>query len=101
MVAAHGVDGDGEHRRSGRGQATSIAMRFLYQPQFGHTVCGVLALPHRGQVLRAGAPSFQAPARRLRVFDFDFFFFGTATVDSLVRSGRNTIAAEDPELRKV
>ena len=77
-----------------RGQPTSTATRFLYQPQVGHTVCGIFALPQRGQVLRAGAPSFHAPARRLRVFDFDFFFFGTATVGSLVRSGRNTIAAQ-------
>ena len=59
-----------------------MTTRFLYQPQLGHTVCGVLAFPHRGHVLRAGAPSFQAPARRLRDFDFDFFFFGTATVGS-------------------
>jgi hypothetical protein len=54
----------------------------LYQPHVGHTVCGVFALPQRGQVLRAGTPSFQLPARRLLVFDFDFFFFGTATVRS-------------------
>jgi hypothetical protein len=39
-----------------------------------------LAAPHRGQTLRAGTASFQLPARRLRVFDFDFFFLGTATV---------------------
>jgi hypothetical protein len=39
-----------------------------------------LALPHRGHRLRAGALSFQALARRLRVFDFDVFFFGTAIV---------------------
>ena len=57
-----------------------MTTRFLYQPQDGQTVCGVFALPHRGQVLRAGAPSFQAAARVLRLFDFDFFFFGTATV---------------------
>jgi hypothetical protein len=80
MVAAHGVDREGEHRLGGRGQATSIATRFLYQPQLGHTVCGVLALPQRGHRLRAGALSFQALARRLRVFDFDVFFFGTAIV---------------------
>jgi hypothetical protein len=30
-------------------------------------------------VLRAGAPSFHAPARWLRLFIFDFFFLGTAT----------------------
>jgi hypothetical protein len=52
----------------------------LYQPQVGHTVWGVFALPQRGHVLRAGALSFHALARRLRVFDFDVFFFGTATV---------------------
>jgi hypothetical protein len=34
-------------------------------------------------VLRAGEPSFQAPARRLRDFDFDFFFLGTATMVSV------------------
>ncbi len=56
-----------------------MTTRLRYHPQFGQTVCGVLALAQRGQVLRAGAASFQLPARRLRVFDFDFFFFGTAT----------------------
>jgi hypothetical protein len=59
-----------------------MAERFLYQPQDGQTVCGSLALPHRGQTPRAGAFSFHAPARRLRDFDFDFFFFGTAIVVS-------------------
>jgi hypothetical protein len=29
--------------------------------------------------------SFHAPARRLRDFDFDFFFFGTAIVVSTLR----------------
>jgi hypothetical protein len=61
-------------------QATSTATRFLYQPQDGHTVCGVLAWPQRGHTERAGAASFQAPARVLRDFDFDFFFLGTAIV---------------------
>jgi hypothetical protein len=32
----------------------------------------------RGHVLRGALPSFQAAARRLRVFDFDVFFLGTA-----------------------
>jgi hypothetical protein len=36
-----------------------------------------LELSQRGQTLRAGAPSFQAPAMWLRPFIFDFFFFGT------------------------
>jgi hypothetical protein len=31
-------------------------------------------------MLRAGAFSLHALARRLRVFDFDVFFLGTATV---------------------
>src|SRR5690349_20154494 len=39
---------------------------------------GRLALPQRGQMLRAGASSCQAAARWLRLFDFDFFFLGTA-----------------------
>ncbi len=56
-----------------------MATRFLYQPHDAQTVCGVLALPQRGQVLRGGAVSFHALARWLRVFDLDFFFFGTAT----------------------
>ena len=60
-------------------QETSTTTRFLYQPHTGHTVCGLFALPQRGQVLRAGADSFQLLARRLRVFDFEVFFFGTAT----------------------
>ena len=58
---------------------TSTATRFLYQPQALHTVCGNLADPQRGQRLRDGEPNFQAPARWLRDFDFDFFFLGTAT----------------------
>ena len=56
-----------------------MATRFLYQPHALHTVCGSLAEPQRGHRLREGEPSFQAPARWLRVFIFDFFFFGTAT----------------------
>lgn len=55
-----------------------MAWRPLYQPQLPHTRCGSLVAPHRSQVLRDGADSFQAAARRLRVFDFDFFFLGTA-----------------------
>jgi hypothetical protein len=64
----------------------------LYQPQVGQTVWGVLALPHRGHTLRAGALSFHAEARRLRDFDFDFFFFGTAIVVSLFRLGNSADA---------
>ena len=82
VVAAHGVDRDREHRAATGAavSSTSTATRSLYQPQVGHTVCGSLAVPQRGHMLRDGASSFHAPARRLRVFDFDFFFLGTAIV---------------------
>jgi hypothetical protein len=50
----------------------------LYQPQVPHTLCGRFAAPHRGHVLRAGAASVQADARRLRLFAFEVFFLGTA-----------------------
>ena len=36
--------------------------------------------PHRGQMLRAGASSVQAEARRLRLFALEVFFLGTAMV---------------------
>lgn len=55
-----------------------MAWRPLYQPHEPQTRWGSLVAPQRSQVLRDGAESFQAEARRLRVFDFDFFFFGTA-----------------------
>jgi len=45
-------------------------------------VCGNFELLQRGQTLRAGAPSFQAPAMWLRPFIFDFFFFGRAGAPS-------------------
>jgi len=61
-------------------QLTSTATRPLYQPQLGQTTWGSFAEPHRGQLLRAGALSFQLLARRLRVFILDVFFLGTATV---------------------
>jgi len=60
-------------------QPTSTATRFLYHPHEGHTVWGRLEAPHRAHTLREGAESFHAEARPLRVFDFDFFFLGTAT----------------------
>jgi hypothetical protein len=37
-----------------------------------------LAVEHCGQTERAGAFSTQLDARRLRLFDFEVFFFGTA-----------------------
>jgi hypothetical protein len=64
-------------------QSTETATRPLYQPQVPHTVWGNLAALQRGHVLRDGATRRQLEARRMRVFDFDFFFLGTATVVSL------------------
>jgi hypothetical protein len=55
-----------------------MATRPLYQPQLPHTVCGRLAAPQRGQVLRPGRVIFQAEARRLRLLAFEVFFLGTA-----------------------
>jgi hypothetical protein len=43
-------------------------------------VWGTLAWRHWGQMLRAGTLIFHALARRLRDFDFEVFFLGTATV---------------------
>lgn len=37
-------------------------------------------IPQRGQVLRDGVLSVHDEARRIRVFDFDIFRFGTAMV---------------------
>jgi hypothetical protein len=55
-----------------------MAWRPWYQPQLLQTTWGTFTAPHRGQVLRAGAPSVHAEARRMRVLDFDIFFLGTA-----------------------
>ena len=55
-----------------------MAWRPWYHPQFGHTTWGSFAWRHCGQVLRGGADSFQADARRLRLFAFEVFFLGTA-----------------------
>ena len=38
-------------------------------------------MPQRGQELREEGRSFHAAARRLRVFDLEVFFFGTAIVN--------------------
>jgi len=72
-VASHRIHRDGEHDYS-----TSIAWRPAYQPQFPHTMWGCLAALQRGQTLREGSLRVHADARRLRLFDFDVFFFGTA-----------------------
>jgi hypothetical protein len=55
-----------------------MACRPLYHPQFGQTTWGSLAVVHWGQTDRAGVLSTQLDARRLRVLDFEVFFFGTA-----------------------
>ena len=85
-VAAHGVDRDrkgGERltcrpRAASRHYSTSSACRPLYQPQFGQTTWGSLAVVHWGHTERAGAFSTQLDARRLRLFDLEVFFLGTA-----------------------
>ena len=52
-----------------------------------HDVRAAWSLPQRGQRLRAGASSLQAEARRLRLFDFEVFFFGTAIAERYEASG--------------
>jgi hypothetical protein len=59
-------------------QLTSIAWRPLYQPQFEQTIWGSFACWHCGQVDMPGVFSTQAEARRLLLFAFEVFFFGTA-----------------------
>ena len=54
-----------------------MAWRPWYQPQLPQTMCGRLVAPQRGQMLRDGANTRQADARRMRVLDFDIFCFGT------------------------
>ena len=85
-VATHGVYRNGkcgellsrQPRTTPRHYSTSRACRPLYQPQFGHTTWGVLAVLHCGHTDRAGAFSTQFDARRLRLFDLEVFFLGTA-----------------------
>jgi hypothetical protein len=60
-----------------------MAWRPWYHPQLPHTTWGNLAEPQRGQTLRAGASRRQAADRRLRLLDFEVFFFGTAIVEFL------------------
>ena len=63
-----------------------MAWRPWYQPQLPQTMWGRLVAPQRGQMLRDGANTRQADARRIRVFDFDIFFFGTGMGVYLVLS---------------
>jgi hypothetical protein len=99
---AIGSIGVGETRDEvGRRQETSTATRSLYHPQVGHTVWGSFAALHRGHTLRDGRSSFHAAARWLRVFIFDFFFLGTATVVSLDEMGlQDVIGAGTPIPRR-
>jgi len=55
-----------------------MACRPPYQPQLPQARWGRLVESQRGQTLRGAAATRQAEARRLRVFDFEVFFFGTA-----------------------
>ena len=66
---------------------TSTATRFLYQPQFGHTMWGNLEVAHCGQTLRAGRSKRQLAARRLRVLALLVLRLGTA-IDLLFHQKR-------------
>jgi len=55
-----------------------MAWRPPYHPQLPQARWGRLVALQRGQALRDVEPTRHAEARRLRLFDFDIFFFGTA-----------------------
>src|SRR3954471_18276469 len=74
-----------------------MAWRLWYQPQVGQTTWGSLAAEQRGQMLRAGAASFQFAARRLRPFILLVFFFGTAIRASLLVTGLDEATGLRPE----
>ena len=57
-----------------------MAWRPWYQPQLPHTMWGSLVAPQRGQVLRDGALTVHAEARRLRLLALEVFFLGTAMI---------------------
>lgn len=57
-----------------------MAWRPWYHPQLPHTMWGNLVAPQRGQVLRDGALTVQAEARRLRLLALEVFFLGTAMI---------------------
>src|SRR4051794_26395266 len=65
-----------------------MAWRPAYQPQLPHTTWGSLVAWQRGRVLRAGASSFQADARRARLLALLVFFLGTA-MRVILRRKRN------------
>lgn len=46
--------------------------------------------PQWSQALRPTVPTVHADARRLRLFDFDIFFFGTAMADRLPTGRHDT-----------
>ena len=64
-----------------------MAWRPAYQPQLPHTTWGSLVALQRGQMLRGAGLSVQLEARRLRLFDLEVFFFGTAMVVSTLEGG--------------
>src|SRR5436190_2822308 len=69
-----------------------MAWRLWYQPQVGQTTWGSLAAEQRGQMLRAGAASFQFAARRLRPFILLVFFFGTAIAGAPTSVGPSEVS---------
>jgi hypothetical protein len=64
-----------------------MAWRPAYHPQLPHTTWGSLVALQRGQMLRGAGVSVQLEARRLRLFDLEVFFFGTAMVVSTLEGG--------------
>ena len=101
LVAAHGVDGDRQHRdgrcalsrrRRRRGPCTSR--------RSGTPCAAAWRRRSAGRCCAPGRSSFQAPARRLRVFDFDFFFLGTATAGLRCRRYR-AVARLSPDERRI
>jgi hypothetical protein len=85
-VAPHRVNGDRAAAHAtfsglpSRAQATSMACRPLYQPQFGHTTCGCFTVWQFGHTERAGGSSRRFADRREWVFARGVLRLGTAIV---------------------
>jgi hypothetical protein len=60
------------------------------------TTWGSFVALQRGQTLRAGAVTVQFEALRLRLLDFEVFFFGTAIVSVGGRVGVDGICGGEP-----
>ena len=96
LVAAHGVDGDGQGgQRLGRRTLAPAAQVSRPRPpgdpctsrSWGTRRAGSWQFWQCGHTLRAGRDSRQAPAWWDRPFALDFFFFGTAMTGLQKRLG--------------